>query len=107
MPLLTPDSSPGAAALGSLRGTVRQLCLALAVLDDCVTTVTRDQSGRAALMQIELLAAVRHTVEVLEGTRRHFQSRELGDLRLELERLLRRWSGPAEDLRSSLPDSGR
>lgn len=62
--------------------------------------------------QAELLTAIQRTVAVLRNTRQHFKSKELGDLRHELESLLRANSsqapleGPDAARPNSAPESG-
>ena len=52
-------------------------------------SVAAQPGSESAVEQAELLSAVNKTVSVLEHTRRHFKSKELGELRRELEALLR------------------
>jgi hypothetical protein len=55
-------------------------------------TVTgrRDRSLPGAARESELIAAIRHTIEVLEQTKQNFKSQRLADLRRQLVKLLER-----------------
>ena len=73
-----------------LQLTVRQFAVLLAELDRSVSALGADEPGRAALAQVDLVASLRRTVEVLEKSREHFKSKELGELRKDLAGVLRR-----------------
>jgi hypothetical protein len=49
-----------------------------------------DAAAREVLTQIDVLSSLRRTVAVLERTRESFKSKDLGELRKDLEGLLRR-----------------
>jgi DNA-binding NtrC family response regulator len=76
-----------------LQVTVRHFAATLGEMDRSVAALGTDEAGRAALAQVDLVASLRRTVQVLEKTREHFKSKELGELRKELAGLLRRLDG--------------
>jgi DNA-binding response OmpR family regulator len=76
-----------------LQLTLRHFAVMFAELDRSVATLRADESGRAALVQLDLVASLRRVVQVLEKSRDHFKSRELGELRKELDVLLRQVTG--------------
>lgn len=86
--LESPDTS--ATAVDRLRLTLRQLGALLMDLDRSVATLAVEQGGKEALAQLDIVASLRRTVQVLEGTRSSFKSRALGDLRKDLETVLQR-----------------
>ena len=69
-----------------LRVSLRQIILLLADLERATQTLDRRAADR--LRQVDHVAALRHTVEVLERTRQNFKSKDLADLRRQLEWLL-------------------
>lgn len=103
------DTPSGTGAVDYLQATVRQLALILSELDRSVTLVAADRSARGRLDEIDLVAAVRKAVQVLERTRFNFKSKDLGDLRKDLESLLQRYAvgDQAGENSSSPPTSGR
>lgn len=82
------ESSEGTPLVEHLQLHVRQLAALLLDLDRSVSRLTAQPAGRDAFERIDLVASLRHTVRVLEKTRHNFKSKELGDLRKELEGLL-------------------
>lgn len=70
--------------------TIRQLASILGELDRSVAQLGTDASAKEALRQVDLLNGLRSAVAVLERTRSHFKSKDLGDLRRDLEALLTR-----------------
>jgi DNA-binding response OmpR family regulator len=76
-----------------LQLTLRHFSTVLGELDRSVSTLAADQTGRAALAQVDLIASLRRTVQVLEKSREHFKSKELGELRKDLAGLLRQLDG--------------
>ncbi|HEV2695624.1 MAG TPA: response regulator [Verrucomicrobiae bacterium] len=88
--LIQQHPGPGrAAAMQSyLRLTVRNLVVGLIELEHLLVHDGSRLGTDQALEKHELLNAVRKTVGVLEQTRAHFKSKELGELRKELESLL-------------------
>lgn len=76
--------------LGHLQITLHHLVTMLGQLYTTVAALRSDREQEALLRQIDVIGGLRKTVRVLEQTRDHFRSRELGDLRRELEELLRR-----------------
>ena len=71
-----------------LRVTLRNLMLQLAELDRTVAVWSRFDEQAADLRQLDLIAAIRRSVEVLEKTRQNFKSKELGELRKHLQTLV-------------------
>jgi DNA-binding response OmpR family regulator len=69
--------------------TLRNLLLALMEMKHLASTIAVQPGGDQAVEHAELLSALSKTVLVLENTRRHFKSKELGELRKELEEVLR------------------
>ncbi len=88
------DAVDGPGPVDFLQATVRQLGALLADLDRSVTILASSPETRGALTQLDLVASLRRTVQVLERTRAHFKSKDLGDLRRELEVLLARIGPP-------------
>lgn len=68
-----------------LRLTLRQVILMLSDLEQAAVSLER--GGTAARVDHE--AALRRTVEVLERTKQNFKSKELADLRKQIEQVLR------------------
>ena len=60
----------------------------LAALEQSIAIWNRGSERRADLHRLDLIAAVRHTVEVLEQTKQNFKCQRLGDLRRQLTDLL-------------------
>ena len=83
----TPNAQP---AIDYLQITVRHLGLMLHQLDRSVSLLGADASGRELFEKLDVISSLRRTVEVIEGTRYHFKSKELGELRKDLEVVLRR-----------------
>jgi DNA-binding response OmpR family regulator len=82
-------TTPGGGSMGSyLRLTLRQVMLTLRDLEQA--TAVLERPGAAALAQVEHEAALRRTVEELERTKQNFKSKDLADLRKQLEELLAR-----------------
>lgn len=77
-----------------LQVTVRHLGVVLGELDRSVSLLGAGAAGRETIAQLDLVTNLRRTVSVLERTREHFKSKDLGELRKDLEALLRRIDGP-------------
>lgn len=73
-----------------LRGTVHQLSILVADLDNAIRALAARADERETRAQAEMVGSLRHTVEVLKRTRMNFKSKALGDLRKELESVLTR-----------------
>lgn len=74
-----------------LRLTLRQVILMLSDLEQASGVLEQpNETPAAVLTQIDHAAALRHTVEVLERTKQNFKSKDLADLRRQLEALLNR-----------------
>jgi hypothetical protein len=69
-----------------LRLTLHQVIMMLSELE----RVTVPLEQRSGAMQVEYEAALRQTVNVLERTRRNFKSKDLADLRKQIQALLDR-----------------
>ncbi len=76
----------GAALENFVRVSLRQAILALTELERATQALDRRTGARS--QQLDHIAALQHTVEVLERTRQNFKSKELADLRKQLEQLL-------------------
>ncbi len=83
-----PAGQPGGPMGSYLRMTLRQVMLMLADLEQA--TAALERSGAPGLAGVEQEAALRRTVEVLERTKQNFKSKDLADLRRQLEQLLER-----------------
>jgi len=83
-----PAADRQAAMQGYVRLTLRNLVVGLIELEDLLIHDGERLGTDAAVQTQELLNAVRKTVGVLQKTKDHFKSRELGELRKELESLL-------------------
>jgi len=77
-----------------IRVSLRQAILTLADLERA--TQVLDARATDRLRAVEHVAALRHAVEVLERTRQNFKSKDLADLRRQLEQLLTRTPGGSE-----------
>ena len=77
---------PGGPMQDYMRVSLRQIILLLADLERATQTLDRRAADK--LRQVDHVAALRHTVEVLERTRQNFKSKDLADLRRQLEQLL-------------------
>ncbi len=82
----TPGRQP---LVDYLQIAVAQFAAQLAELDRSIALLAADESGRAALSQLDVVTSLRRTVQVLEKTRDHFKSKDLGELRKDLEMVLR------------------
>jgi ActR/RegA family two-component response regulator len=71
--------------------TLKNLLLSMVEVKHLAGSVAAQPGSDQALQQAELLSALNKTVLVLEHTRRHFKSKELGELRKELEGVLRQY----------------
>jgi DNA-binding response OmpR family regulator len=80
----------GAVAIDYLRLTLTQVIGMLADLERTVGALATEPAPGVSLPDLDLLNAVRHTITVLERTRQQFKSRELGELRRQLDALLAR-----------------
>lgn len=83
-----PRVGQTAATQDYLRVALRNLMLQLADLDRSIAAWSQAAPAGAELRQLDFIGAVRHTIEVLEKTRHSFQSKDLGDLRKQLQVLL-------------------
>jgi CheY-like chemotaxis protein len=82
----------GVALENFVRVSLRQAILALTELERATQALDRRTGARS--QQLDHIAALQHTVEVLERTRQNFKSKELADLRKQLEQLLGRGKTP-------------
>ncbi len=83
-----PGAQPGGPMGGYLRVSLRQVILTLTDLERATQSLERRAVG--SLEQLDHVAALRRTVEVLERTKQNFKSKDLADLRRQLEQLLGR-----------------
>jgi CheY-like chemotaxis protein len=84
--------APGGPMQDYLRVSLRQIILLLSDLERATQALDRRAADK--LRQVDHVAALRHTVEVLERTRQNFKSKDLADLRRQLEQLLGREGDP-------------
>lgn len=90
-------AADGAGAIESfIRVSLRQAILVLSDLERATQALDRRAAGH--LREVDHVAALRRTVEVLERTRQNFKSKDLADLRRQLEQLLGREAGPGEGI---------
>jgi DNA-binding response OmpR family regulator len=82
------DADRQTAMQSYLRLTLRQLVVGLIELEHLLIHDGERLGTDQAVERQELLSAVRKTVGVLQKTKDHFKSKELGELRKELETLL-------------------
>lgn len=87
---------PGGPMQDFLRVSLRQVILLLTDLERATQSLDRRAAGQ--LRQVDHVAALRHTVEVLERTRQNFKSKDLADLRKRLEELLGREGDPGASI---------
>lgn len=80
------DAAAGGPMQDYLRVSLRQIILQLSDLERATQVLDRRAEDR--LRQVDHIAALQHTVEVLERTRQNFKSKDLADLRRQLEWLL-------------------
>ena len=87
--LAQPSAAERSSAMRSyLRITLRNLVVSLVELENLLNSDAEGAGGAKAVERQALLAALRRTVAVLEKTKGQFKSKELGDLRKEIELLL-------------------
>jgi CheY-like chemotaxis protein len=87
----TPDDRGGALE-SFVRVSLRQAILALTELERATQVLDARSGSRSH--QLDHVAALQHTIEVLERTRQNFKSKDLADLRKQLELLLGRTKAP-------------
>ncbi len=88
----TPGAQPGGPMGSYLRVTLRQVILMLADIEKATHSLERQATG--SLEHVDHVAALRRTVEVLERTKQNFKSKDLADLRRQLEQLLEKEGDP-------------
>jgi DNA-binding response OmpR family regulator len=98
---LTPPSGRESTMRSYLRLTLRHLVVGLVELEQLLLQSGGATGGDDALEKHQLLGALRKTIQVLEKTRGQFKSKDLGDLRKELEELL--GSAPGSALKGKSP----
>jgi CheY-like chemotaxis protein len=81
------DGTPGAME-DFIRVSLRQAIMTLADLERATQVLDGRSTDR--MRSVEHVAALRHTIEVLERTRQNFKSKDLADLRRQLEQVLAR-----------------
>jgi YesN/AraC family two-component response regulator len=84
----TPAPDRQASMQSYLRLTLRHLVVSLIELENLLIQEGEQLGTNRALEKQELLNALRKTVGVLQKTKDHFKSKELGDLRKDLQTLL-------------------
>ncbi len=75
-----------------VRVSLRQAILVLTDLERATQSLDRRPAG--GLREVDHVAALRRTVEVIERTRQNFKSKDLAELRRQIEQLLERDAGP-------------
>ena len=88
----SPGVQPGGPMGSYLRVSLRQVILMLADIERATQNLERRAAG--SLEHVDHIAALRRTVEVLERTRQNFKSKDLADLRRQLEQLLQKDGDP-------------
>ena len=88
----TPGAQPGGPMGSYLRVSLRQVILMLADIEKATHALERRATG--SLEHVDHVAALRRTVEVLERTKQNFKSKDLADLRRQLEQLLEKEGDP-------------
>ena len=86
-----------------IRVSLRQAIMTLADLERA--TQVLDSRANDRLRAVEHVAALRHAVEVLERTRQNFKSKDLADLRRQLEQLLIRTPEKKQGIHLKFPRS--
>lgn len=87
--LIQPSAAERTSAMRSyLRITLRNLVVSLVELENLLNSDAEGAGGSKVVERQALLAALQKTVAVLEKTKGQFKSKELGDLRREIEALL-------------------
>lgn len=71
-----------------LRNSLQHVLHELAALEQSIAIWHRGSERKADLHRLDLVAAIRHTIEVLEQTKQNFKCQRLGDLRRQLTDLL-------------------
>ena len=71
-----------------LRLTLHNFASSVLDLERATALLGPNAETGPGLQTVELLAALRHAVEVLEKTKQNFKSKELGQLRYQLQTLL-------------------
>lgn len=85
-----PDSIPSGQMGNYLRLTLRHVILVLVDLENAIRHLEQQPGVPQAIENHEREVALRRAVEVLRRTKQSFKSRELAELRKELEQLLNR-----------------
>jgi len=87
---LAKATSPGAASPmnGFLRVILCNIASSIVELERCTPELGQCENAADGLKKLELISALRHTVNVLEKTRQNFKSKDLGALRHQLNDLL-------------------
>lgn len=91
----TPGPQPDGPMSHYLRLTLRHVILVLSELEQAARAVEHGPGEAQAMQLLDREVALRRAVDVLRRTKQSFKSKELADLRKELERLLAR-NDPAE-----------
>lgn len=87
---VAPQEVSGGPMASYLRLTLRQVMLMLADLEHATAALEKSSAASIPLEHVDHVAALRRTVEVLERTKQNFKSKDLADLRKQLEQLLSR-----------------
>lgn len=97
----TSATDSGSVMQNYLRLNLRNLVVGLIELENFLVQEGKRPGTNEALQKQELLNAIRKTIAVLEKSRDHFKSKELGELRKDLETLMA-GQKPAQEVPPSL-----
>lgn len=98
-----PAAIPGDIGQDYLRVALRNLIVQLADLDRSIAAWSRYDATAEDLRQLDLVAAIQRAVEVLEKSRQNFKSKELGELRKQLQGLIGGVNTPPAGAASAKP----
>ncbi len=83
------QTRPPAGSMGTyLRVTLQHVIVVLSELERATHTLESSVATAHSLQELDREIALRHTVDVLRRTKQNFKSKELAELRKELERLI-------------------
>jgi len=78
-----------------LRLTLRNIAASIVDLERSARLVGQNEEAGLLFQRAELITALRNTVDVLEKTKQNFKSKDLANLRFQLERLLNQSEAPS------------
>jgi len=86
--LRNPKAAARPSAGGYLRDNLRHILQQLAALEQSIAIWSRSPEHRETLHKLDLVGAIRHTIEVLGQTKQNFKCQRLADLRRQLMELI-------------------